>query len=605
MNLRRKSFLLIVLTLGGFVVAAFGIVSFALLSGFSALEDAQLRESVQRVQHTIDNELARLESVSHDYGVWDDSVAFIQKQAPDYAAKNLTIDSFRNLNIDTWIYVDARGAVAYSKSVNLKTTEDSSMADRVSAVMTPSSGFVYAREAIDGKSGVLRVGATFMLFAAHPILPSDEIAPNSGTLLLARELNEALLNNLNELTQVKLAIVGVAAEMPKDFSAAWAELRNGSMGPYIAPLDENHSAAYLPLLDQTRKPVALLRIAVERAIYAQTRTAIHWILSALLGLGLLFTMIAVVGLDRLILSRLKRITDEVDHVGERRDFNSRVTVTGHDELASLARTINNFLNTIASQADLEQAVVSARTSAAAKSAFLANMSHELRTPLNAIIGYSELLQESVGDEGLSRLVPDLQKIVDAGKHLQSVISNILDISKIEAGKMELEYAALDIHDAVHAVGDMVIVKAREKGLMLMVALNPGVPRTILGEAGRLRQILVNLLNNALKFTERGEVELTVDAKRVAADSAAAANTWEIHFAVRDTGIGIPEQRFDRLFKAFSQVDVSSSRKYGGTGLGLAISQQLCEMMGGRMWAESTEGVGSTFHFTIHAQDAGT
>jgi len=604
MTLRRKTLLTIGLTLSVLIATAYGIASLIFLNRFAELETSQLRAGIQSAQRVINNELARIESTTREYAVRDESFSFITGHNPQFVQKYLKNDTFRNNNVDAIVYMPLQGDPVFAKSVDLNTQQATPFAERIVDMMRHDGGLRHNADAVEGKSGILRVGTSFFMFATHPILPATKTSPSNGTLLMASALDQDMLARIKELTQLELTLSGLAGALPKDFSTAWDELRHGGADPYLQILDDNTYAAYLPMLDQSRRPVALLRATSNRDIYAHARSSIYYLLIALLVLGLVFIIITLLSLERLVLARMARLTEEVNHIGLGGDLTARVTVTGRDELSALAQKVNHLLNTLSSQIDLEHAVASAQSAAAAKSTFLANMSHELRTPLNAIIGYSELLQDSVGDDGLERLVPDLQKIVEAGKHLQSVIANVLDISKIEAGKMELESNPFDLHETINAVSDIVLVRAREKALPLLVGVDAGVPRHIIGDAPRLRQVLVNLLNNALKFTEHGEVELTVGAKRLPppASASASAPTWELSFAIRDTGIGIPAQSFDRLFRAFSQVDATSSRKYGGTGLGLAISQQLCEMMGGRMWVESTEGNGSTFYFTLQTRE---
>ncbi|MGA9099583.1 MAG: PAS domain S-box protein [Methanotrichaceae archaeon] len=277
---------------------------------------------------------------------------------------------------------------------------------------------------------------------------------------------------------------------------------------------------------------------------------------------------------------LRRSKDELEQrVQERTIWLQRANEALHYEMMKHKET----------EAELIKAKEAADAAVEAKASFLANMSHEIRTPMNAVIGLTGLLLDMDLKPEQKECVETIRSSSDA---LLAIITDILDFSKIDSGKMELEHQPFDLRSCIEESIDLVAQKAKEKGLCLAYRMDDSVPSAIISDPTRLRQILINLLSNAVKFTEMGNVDVCV------ASQAMDDGKCRLHFAINDTGIGIPQDRMDKIFRSFSQADMSTTRKYGGTGLGLAISKRLVEIMDGKIWAESVEGKGSTFHFTL-------
>jgi len=340
----------------------------------------------------------------------------------------------------------------------------------------------------------------------------------------------------------------------------------------------------------------------------------------------LLAMVVARRLQRAVTDPITELAGAARRIAERQDYRVRVKERGSDEIGTLTRSFNLMVQTIQQRnaelevarksaedareslrqinegleqkvaertAELERAVTAAKEANQAKSAFLAKMSHELRTPMNAIIGYSEMLHEDATEKGEKEAADDLQKILSAARHLLGLINDVLDLSKIEAGKMQLYLETFDLQTIVHEVTSTIMPLIEKRHNELIVNCSPAIG-SMYGDATKIRQTLLNLLSNASKFTESGRIELKIE--REISDN----QVWVVMHVI-DTGIGMTEEQLGRLFKAFTQADASTSSKFGGTGLGLAISKQFAQMMGGDIMVKSKAGAGSTFTMRVPAR----
>jgi signal transduction histidine kinase/CheY-like chemotaxis protein len=311
---------------------------------------------------------------------------------------------------------------------------------------------------------------------------------------------------------------------------------------------------------------------------------------SVLGFVIITTM--SIYLSKNIKERFEKVFKSLENlIKEKPDFSKKMTIEKNDEIGMLVDKFNQLQHKLEKDNQkITELKIKAEDTAKLKSAFLANMSHEIRTPINGIVGMSYLALQTNLTPKQRRYI---EKIENSSKALLHIINDILDLSKIESGKLVIDKIDFDLRKMVNSSIDLIRFKAKEKGLKIKIKYSRNIPKKLHGDSLRVAQVLTNLLSNAVKFTEKGEISLFITQ----------IDNNQFRFEVKDTGIGLTKEAQEKLFMAFTQADGSTTRNYGGTGLGLAISKQLIELMGGKIWVESEYGVGSSFIFELELTPA--
>jgi signal transduction histidine kinase/DNA-binding response OmpR family regulator len=607
MTLRRRTLLIIGVTLISLNGALYGISSHLLLGSSAQAEEQDTCQMMRGILNVHSQNLDQFNQRFADWSAWDDAYAFVQDGNARFIQTNLIDTQLQGLRLNLIAFINPAGQIVFGTGFDLRTGRNQPIPAtlRQQWMSSTAAANLLPHGSVDGSHvGILSLPEGPMMLASRPIVTSARQGPIRGTLVVGRYLQDDELDRLRKVARSAFTLEPVnhlqqAGDAPKTACSQDSSIR-------LHPINAQTMAVEATLKDLYGNDALILRAENSRRIHQQGQQAIRYLSWAILAVGLVFSAVMVLLLEKFVLSRLAKLNQDIRQIGIGGDLTRRVSMQGQDELTGLATTLNQMLDTLEQYQqerqqvaqDLQLARDEAVRASQSKSQFLANMSHELRTPLTAIIGYSEMLQEDAKLLEEAEFSGDLQKIQTAGEHLLGLINDILDLSKIEAGRMDLYPQIFDVGAMLCEVAATIypLVEKNQNRIEIHCADAVGSMYT---DVTKVRQNLLNLLSNAAKFTTQGHITLTVDRISHQGPSQEMPGDWLI-FEVRDTGIGMSAEQMEKLFQSFMQADASTTRKYGGTGLGLAITQRFAQMMGGTVTVDSQVGQGSCFTMRLPA-----
>ncbi len=567
--------------------AAWLILDRSVRADFQRVEAQQHDSDVRRVHASLAAYKKNLAARVNDYADWDDTRAFLMGRQPGYA-DSFNVEWFAKYDVDVLLFVNDKGRIVWGRNH----ARDGGL---------EASDFLFnvvlsdARAAPKTENG-MRTGVVWtqhgpLLYAARPASDSRGQAGPMGLVVLGQYLSTS---RLRDPTQLDLDVVSIVS--PKAGAMLRASLLKlaTTSAEEVSWTEDHRRESLIALRGADQRAVGAIHARHAKAVTTLGERSI-FVAACLLTAVFAAAMLALwVMLNGQVIARLRALERHFDRQDD--DLKPAPSEKSKDEIGRVVRAYNALAaRAREALAREQQAVLDREAHARAeqiKTDFIANMSHELRTPLTAIMGYSELVQEDVRASGLDACAGDVRKIQDSAQALLGLINEILDMSKVESGQIELEPKSFDVGDMLRACADAADAGAKRAGNTLTVQClgNLGFART---DEARLRQCVANLLSNAIKFTSNGEIVLRAERMRI--ENAA----W-VRIEVHDSGIGMSTDQMTRIFDPFMQADNSNTRRYGGMGLGLAITKRLVTLLGGQIAARSRQGFGSMFILSVPA-----
>ncbi len=596
MSLRTKILLVLLSLIVSYLGLTYLIQRTLVFPSFEALQSDLADTNVDRVVGALETITAAVNAMSTDTAHWDETYDYMRGASPDYPRINFNHYFYKEAGFNLVMIFDRDGSVVFEDAYDLENDAFLPIEEIFPEPFGADDPLIHHTSPESNVTGLILTPRGPLAIASNAILTNESKGPIAGALLLGRLLDAATIAEIREKVEIDFSLLSQADDLPPEDRAALGALSASEASGARHEIREDRLVSYRVLRDVYGEPIFLLRAETPRAIAAIGLDAVQLALILLALAGLLFMATIWILLQRLIMAPVSSLTRHVSQLRESGDLTRRAGLGREDEIGTLARQFDALTGELEqARQEMANARDAALEVARLKGEFLTTMSHEVRTPMSGIMGMTDLLLRTPLSDKQQRYADTIQRSVDG---LLGTLNDILDISKLQAQSVELEHRDFGLRSLVEEVAAAFAAPAHAKGLELLCVIPLELDAICRGDPSRLRQILVNLLGNAVKFTKRGEVVLEVSA------TPAQDGGYSVRFEVRDTGVGISPENCARIFYPFSQADGSITRQFGGTGLGLAICKRLAELMGGEIGVESRPGAGSTFWLEIPLEGSG-
>lgn len=586
MKLRPKALLVSLITSIIAIGVALFAVGFIVIHYANLMQEHETQRDLERIVQTVEREKEMLTAYTMDYAYWDDTYQFAVDRDPKYITVNFIPDTYKSLSNDFAIITNTNKEVIFAGqlSADKKKIEDISSSLRIFLISEPV--LFQSMEKRKPVSGIVRESGKWCLVSSAPILASDRSGEPHGILIFGRFIEDSYLKKISQTTQQNFDIQEFdGLKLPEEFKGAKAHLsRNNPF--YFINKNSRLVSGFTLIDDISGKPALIVKMKPSESIYALSRAYMKTLLIAVVLISLGFSLVLIIMQDRLTISRILRLSRDVRKISRGEVEVRRVSVKGRDEIGQLSMTINDMITSLEQAVDHAREILETTTETREDNArSLARLSDELHTPVAGIVASAKMLLESNLDHHQREDIALIQK---SGESILDMINEMLDLSKMKSGILTLENIPFDMNKIISEVTVPLGNLAKEKGLNFRYFVDDNVPQKLIGDPTRFKQIINNLVSNAVKFTDKGFVHVSVEA------AGRADKNVGLILSVKDTGIGMSKEKQDAIFKSHERSDVSAARTYGGTGLGLSITQEMVKLMGGTLKVNSKIGSGSEF-----------